>query len=765
MATHITCNKEFENIPQGLQSSLHKYGVNIEKSYTRYRLYDKLMLFPHVVHHDDHGDVYLMYIPNAYAKKSWGFNPIANPRAMEYVARENSLNVIFIYEKDIDLLGEDVVAQCISEKIHSRMSDRSKVHVIKDDKNNTIDIFYNGALVGKVHYIASRTAISITEWFSIPSPRMWIEDVCSALSQDNIKKILKFSFHPHGITKCDDLMYFSKKMSHKRMNIMFDDNKSILRSAGWTMNITLPYHNEKELFADHLPQRDMPPLYYPVYEEKQKKVEEKKKIKYHQQLLKKVSKNNPPDVLDLPYSSHKYILFTCDKGHEYHAVVKEQTKFGCPVCSGDTVIPGVNDLKTTDPHIAANWDYEGSFPYTPEDFSRKSDREMSWVCPTTGATWRSTIGRYVKYGVSPYVSNKTLLPGYNDIATRFPEIVPLFSTENTTTLDTILSTSYPETFIWSCPDCGRSWRRKLKTMIDHPYCLVCNRSYRSTSIGERELSSYVRSVIGNTTDMFENDRSAIYPLELDMYIPDKQVAIEFNGLYWHSDAHLGDKWYHYNKWKTCQERGIQLITVWEDDWRDRRSVVESMLAHKLGVSQGEKVFARKTHVELVDKKSAEVFLDTYHIQGYSSGSVYYGLKDIQGNLVAVSSWRKQGDVLYLDRYATSCHVVGGMGKLFKEALNYAQLNNVRSIVTFSDNQHSDGELYKKLGFTADRELSPDYKYLVNGKRKHKFGYRKIKFKNDPALKYHPDMTERQLAKLNGLHRIYDSGKTRWVLTV
>ena len=105
----------------------------------------------------------------------------------------------------------------------------------------------------------------------------------------------------------------------------------------------------------------------------------------------------------------------------------------------------------------------------------------------------------------------------------------------------------------------------------------------------------------------------------------------------------------------------------------------------------------------------------------------------------------------------------GMGKLLKEGKNIALKYHCSKIVTFSDHQFSDGGLYEKLGFTLDKDLAPDYRYLSQGARKHKFGYRIERFKNDPELIYKEGLTERELARLNGLERIWDCGKSRYVM--
>ena len=196
-----------------------------------------------------------------------------------------------------------------------------------------------------------------------------------------------------------------------------------------------------------------------------------------------------------------------------------------------------------------------------------------------------------------------------------------------------------------------------------------------------------------------------------------------------------------------------------------RDIVKSMIAHKLGVSQEERVYAIKTALHPLESSQARLFLDSYHIQGSARSTAYFGLYDSNNTLIAVSSWRKNKDTLYLDRYATSCIVVGGMGKMLKKGKELAKEYGCTKIVTFSDHQVSDGRLYEKLGFTLDKEITPDYRYLSQGARKHKFGYRLKRFKNDPELTYREDLTEKELAKLNGLERIWDCGKSRYTINL
>ena len=437
---------------------------------------------------------------------------------------------------------------------------------------------------------------------------------------------------------------------------------------------------------------------------------------------------------------------------------------GSPFDVGKKIAPG-KSFADLHPELAEQWNYEKNGDLTPYDVTIGSSRKIWWVCPETGETWEATPKYRVKSGhcKSPYMANKIILKGINDLETCIPEIGKEVSPNNDLAAHELSPYSGKKT-VWRCSKCSHEWVTTVSNRTTHnsgcPHCF----NARLISKAEKEVASYVASLLEGMP-ICTSDRSIINPYELDIYIPEKKIAIEFNGVYWHTEEYGRGKKYHYNKWKMCKDRGIQLITIWEDEWRDKQDIVKSMLAHKLGVSQGKKVYARNTTLQSPESSVAHSFLDSYHIQGYARSTAYFGLYDSSGMLVAVSSWRKNKDSLYLDRYATSCTVVGGMGKFLKVGKELACSLGCSEIVTFADHQVSDGSVYEKLGFRLDKELAPDYRYLVGLERKHKFGYRIARFKSDPDLIYRQGLTESQLAKINGLRRIWDCGKSRYVINL
>lgn len=261
-------------------------------------------------------------------------------------------------------------------------------------------------------------------------------------------------------------------------------------------------------------------------------------------------------------------------------------------------------------------------------------------------------------------------------------------------------------------------------------------------------------LLKNNIKFIQNDKTILNKKELDFYLPDHNIAIELNGLYWHSEKYRHKK-YHYEKYIQCKNKNIQLLQFWEDDIRDKLNIIEKMIISKCGLNS-DKAYARKCQIIDITSSIANKFHTEYHIQGSSKYSISKALVH-DGNIVGVMSFKKRNEnTLELVRYSTNIHVVGGASKLLNVVKNY-------TIVTFSDNCISNGNMYNVLGFIITKHLLPDYKYLIGGKLKHKFNYRKLRYKNDSKLKYQSNLTETQLAKLNNILKVYDSGKIKWEL--
>lgn len=511
--------------------------------------------------------------------------------------------------------------------------------------------------------------------------------------------------------------------------------------------------------------------------------------------------------------SSERFTWVCDKDqrHEWEASVKERVRGrGCSVCAGKSIIIGVNDLETTHPQISKE------LLGNPKELTARSSKKVQWKC-SKGHIYEAVVSNRTKDNPSgcSYCTNRKVLKGFNDIQTTHPELAseivgvdPTSITAGSNTVitwrcskghtykakpngrvqqnsgcnycygrgvwvgETDLQTTHPELSVelvgdpraisggshvkvlWECSE-GHRWetspglRTQKRGGTGCPECAKGLVKSRAEELLFEHISGLGLEVIGS-------DREVISPKELDIYIPSKKVAIEYNGLYWHSEK-FRHKDSHKEKYELCLEKGIQLIQIWGDDLRDRPQLVFKMLEHKLGVSRDPKVFARKTVVVPLSAKDSRIFLDDNHIQGAVNGSIRLGLK-YQEELVAVMVLTRTGHELRLERYATSCHVVGGQSKLLK----FIDTNfEYESMITFADLTVSNGNLYESTGWVKDKVLPPDYAYLYRGSRVHKFNFRLERFKRDTNLKFVDNKTERELAELNNLLRVYDAGKVRY----
>ena len=296
---------------------------------------------------------------------------------------------------------------------------------------------------------------------------------------------------------------------------------------------------------------------------------------------------------------------------------------------------------------------------------------------------------------------------------------------------------------------------------DEPICTNCNP--KKQPLMENDLYDFISANYDG--EIIKNSRNVISK-ELDIYLPDLNLAFEFNGLYWHSDLYKDNK-YHLKKTKECASNGLQLIHIWEDDWKYKRKIVESMILHKLGRSKS--IWARKCEVrELSDNKLIREFLCENHIQGFVGSSVKLGLfyneklvsiMTFGGLRISLNQLKVKGKYELL-RFCNliNHNVVGGSSKL----LNYfIDRYKPIEIISYSDNSRSNGDMYKKIGFVLKSETPPNYYWVVDGIRKNRFNYRK-----DILIKrgYDSCLTEYEIMSGLGHYRIFDSGSKKWIIS-
>lgn len=292
--------------------------------------------------------------------------------------------------------------------------------------------------------------------------------------------------------------------------------------------------------------------------------------------------------------------------------------------------------------------------------------------------------------------------------------------------------------------------------VANPLLLQQNQVYGKT---QKEIKEWLKSMGFS----FETSYSILLGKEIDLYDDKSKTAVEYCGLFWHNELSPEPRKqnYHYEKHISCRSKGIRLITIFEDEWKNKKELCESRIKSILGICP--KIYARNCLLRECSKKEFREFCKKYHMQeGNNLGLTFYGLfyeNQLVGGM-SLGRHHRNKKTLVLDRlcFKSNLSIVGGASKLFKACKNWAVGNKYKEIVSWSDNRWSCGRVYESLGFVLDEELGPDYQYVNFKGPKKRISKQSQKKSNTKC----PDnMTEKEYALQNGLARIWDCGKKRW----
>ena len=303
-------------------------------------------------------------------------------------------------------------------------------------------------------------------------------------------------------------------------------------------------------------------------------------------------------------------------------------------------------------------------------------------------------------------------------------------------------------------------RKQINTIL----CTICNPIGSSSLSGhEIQLQDFIKENFNN--EILFNSKKIMPPLELDIYLPELKIAFEFNGLYWHNEI-TKEKNYHLYKTEECEKKGIQLIHIYEDDWLYKNEIIKSMILNKLGKSYN-KIYARKCEIkEISDNKLVREFLEKNHIQGFIGAKVKLGLYH-ESELVSLMTFGSRRIAMgkkttNIDEYELlrfcnklNTNIIGGASRLIKY---FIDKYNPSKIITYADRSISQGKLYETLGFSFISKTEPNYYYIIDGIRHHRFNFRKdILVKNG----FDANKTEHQIMLERNIYRIYDSGNLKF----
>lgn len=176
---------------------------------------------------------------------------------------------------------------------------------------------------------------------------------------------------------------------------------------------------------------------------------------------------------DVQPGSMKKVWWICPRGHSWQAVIYSRTAgCGCPYCAGNRLVPGVNDLLTLAPEIAAQWDPVKNAGLQPEDVAGGSAKKAWWIC-SKGHSWQAVISSRVAGKGCPYCSGRKVLKGFNDLTTAAPELAAQWNYEKNGTLrpENVTGTSHRK--VWWTGMCGHVWKAQVANRRNGNGCPFC----------------------------------------------------------------------------------------------------------------------------------------------------------------------------------------------------------------------------------------------------------------------------------------------------
>ena len=285
----------------------------------------------------------------------------------------------------------------------------------------------------------------------------------------------------------------------------------------------------------------------------------------------------------------------------------------------------------------------------------------------------------------------------------------------------------------------------LRMKSDQDLFKVLNNYHNNQTLIEKILINEMDLSFHNK--FFDKAKHPNIKYKVDFKIDDI-LAINVDGLYWHSEVNQPDKWYHYKLRETFENNQIRIMQFREDEVLQKLDIIKSMYLNYLGRS--EKIFARKTQIRMVNQAQADGFLEKNHIMGTYKAK-HIGLF-IGNDLVSILSYKFYDSNLKIERFCSKLNttIVGGFSKL----LNYLEKNfSYNQIDYWVDLRYGTGKYLEALGFQKEKDT---------------LGWKWTDFQTTyNRLQCRANMDDRKLSEKEyaqelGWHKIWDAGQRLYI---
>jgi len=282
-----------------------------------------------------------------------------------------------------------------------------------------------------------------------------------------------------------------------------------------------------------------------------------------------------------------------------------------------------------------------------------------------------------------------------------------------------------------------------------------------TSNQEKEIYAFIKNLyIGKIERNYRFNFG-----EIDIFIPELNIGIEFNGLYWHGEIYK-DKDYHHKKAKNCNENNINLLTIWEDDWNYKKDIIKSIIRNKLGKNLY-RIPGRKCNIKEINYYKTKSFLQKNHLQSECLSKVNIGLF-YDDELVSVMTFGPKRMILNskttdLNKYELlrfcnklNTSIIGGASKLFKYFINNY---NPSEIISYANLDISNGKLYKILEFEKSKDIRLNFWWVKKGIKYHRSNFMKHKLIKEGWDSF---KTADEIMHERGYYKIWGTGNLKWI---
>lgn len=475
------------------------------------------------------------------------------------------------------------------------------------------------------------------------------------------------------------------------------------------------------------------------------------------------------DYSNVVYKAQKTkVKIVCEEHGEFeqsptdHLSGKGCIKCGQRRCKESQLDTCENFLKETHEKFSGKY----SYPFLDTEYKGGSS-VITIECPEHGCfTQSAVVHKSSTYGCAKCAHNEgglTRQLGPEDIITRSTEVHNGYYSYEKVDLSDYKNSEHRITV--TCPKHG-DFETSVKCHIRG--CGFCPRCSNTGSSGERELVEYIEEVYQGEIRL--HDRQILEGKEIDIVLPELNLAFEYNGIYWHREEKIGRK-AHQDKTMRCRELGIKLIHINEYDWLNNRYKIQNFVK-SLICTNLDRVYARKTSVKQLQFDVTQKFCEKYHRQGYTPASLRLGLYDNHDRLIAVATFGKprfdKTSKWELLRFCSlpDLRVVGGLGKIIKYFCR-THMKKGEKLITYASLDYGYGDSYKSVGFQEVRTTPPNYSWARGNAKVMLSRYQCQKHKLKGLLGEAFDASKSEFENMTdaGYFRIFDAGNVLYEMKV